>query len=151
MHAMGKNVIPAIAVFLLILSSCKKDTLSNTDKIKGLWRMEASFWDKDSNGLDSGDEVYYVKPSDTIMWNFLPSGVIEYYINGSIHHSGLWFATLNRDNKNSSLLLDNDLEYNEYTYKIQEINSEKFMFYSKIQKVRFSNIYNEWWGFVLIR
>jgi hypothetical protein len=151
MHAMGKNVIPAIAVFLLILSSCKKDTLSNTDKIKGLWRMEASFWDKDSNGLDSGDELYYVKPSDNIMWNFLPSGVIEYYINGSIHHSGLWFATLNRDNKNSSLLLDNDLEYNEYTYKIQEINSEKFMFYSKIQKVRFSNIYNEWWGFVLIR
>jgi hypothetical protein len=151
MHAMGKNVIPAIAVFLLILSSCKKDTLSNTDKIKGLWRMEASFWDKDSNGLDSGDEVYHVKPSDNIMWNFLPSGVIEYYINGSIHHSGLWFATLNRDNKNSSLLLDNDLEYNEYTYKIQEINSEKFMFYSKIQKVWFSNIYNEWWGFVLIR
>lgn len=82
--------------------------------------MEASFWDKDSNGLDSGDEVYYVKPSDTIMWNFLPSGVIEYYINGSIHHSGLWFATLNRDNKNSSLLLDNDLEYNEYTYKYRK-------------------------------
>jgi hypothetical protein len=41
MCAVGKNVIPAIAVFLLILSSCKKDTLSNTDKIKGLWRMEA--------------------------------------------------------------------------------------------------------------
>jgi hypothetical protein len=41
MCAVGKNIILIFALFLLILSSCKKDTLSNTDKIKGLWRMEA--------------------------------------------------------------------------------------------------------------
>jgi|688.fasta_scaffold80791_2 hypothetical protein len=81
MHTLGKFVILLMAVGAFLFQGCKKDAVSNTDRIKGVWRMESSFWDKDSNGLDSGDEVYKVKPSDTILWNFMQNSDVEYYIN----------------------------------------------------------------------
>ncbi len=152
MCAVGKNVIPAIAVFLLILSSCKKDTLSNTDKIKGLWRMEASFWDKDSNGLDSGDEVYYVKPSDTIMWNFLISGELEYYVNNRISHSGTWGISINQTQTGKGfLLLEPDLNLDKYLYNIYTLNDDTCVIYCKKLKIFFSSVYVKWEGYILKR
>ena len=152
MHTLGKVVILLLAIGAFLFQGCKKDAVSNTDRIKGVWRMESSFWDKDSNGLDSGDEVYMVKPSDTILWNFLGSGTVEYYINNKFTHRGTWnFAIFNTNPTTDILIFDSDFEFGEYSYKVQILNNKDFIIYTRKQIVKFSSVFNEWWGFKLSR
>jgi len=114
--------------------------------------MEASFWDKDSNGLDSGDEVYYVKTSDTIMWNFLISGELEYYVNNRISHSGTWGISINQTQTGKGfLLLEPDLNLDKYLYNIYTLNDDTCVIYCKKLKIFFSSVYVKWEGYILKR
>jgi hypothetical protein len=151
MCAVGKNIILIFAVFLLILSSCKKDTLSNTDKIKGLWRMESAFIDFDSNGLDSGDDIYYVKATDTILWNFLSSGEVEYYLNSTLMNKGIWGVSISASSPTMKLLLNTDLEKGRYMYVAYYLDDRTLILYCKKEIVFQSSIYYEWRGYKIIK
>ncbi len=151
MHTLGKVVILLLAVGAFLFQGCRKDEISNTDRIKGVWRMEASFWDKDSNGLDSGDEVYEVKPSDTILWNFIQNGDVEYYINNRKSHTGTWAVSYFNSLDQNYLLIDGDLNFHNYLYKINILNSNTCVIYAKKTIIFFSSVYTKWEGYVLVK
>lgn len=133
-----------------LISSCKKETISNTDKISGLWIMEANFWDKDSNGLDSGDHVSYVSIPDTILWNFLPNGEVEYYVNSKRSHTGNWAVSIESDKSNNQfLLLEYDINYSRYLYRVDHLDNESCVIYTKKQLIQFSTPYIKWEGYML--
>lgn len=151
MHTLGKVVILLLAVGAFLFQGCKKDAVSNTDRIKGVWRMESSFWDKDSNGLDSGDEVYMVKPSDTILWNFLGSGIVEYYTNNRKTHEGIWAISESNKTAATFIILNTDLEGDRYLYKLEHDNNNSIVLYCKKEIVFFSSVYYKWMGFKITK